>query len=789
MLDVYRTYYKMTGEPFRLSPDHRFSLAHSSYANARAYLQYAIFQGEGFIAVTGGPGTGKTTLIGDLVEGLDKEHIEVATLTSTQLESRDLLQMVVNLFDLHPEDTSKPGLLQELEQFLNQQSYKGRRVILIVDEAQGLSAAALEELRLLANLQRNHQLLLQIFLVGQEQLLEMLRKPGMEHLHQRLIAASHLQPLGLDEVIDYVEHRLSRVGWKGDPSIDEGALRLIHRYSGGIPRRINLICNRLFLYGGLEQKHALVTEDARTVIEELHKEFLLSPESEGESREPAPGEPDQGADAPVRSLPRRDMNAAPVPTADESATKRKAKKFRRKPAKSGPATEPTQPSRKASPRFGGKRKSPEQVTPAQVSGRKRRIEPTMRREPTIGAAPPAPVPESTAAKKPWGKVAAIAVFVGIAWTVYNGDTGFDLLGLLDKNNEATPQVTFNAPLNSGVTGEVPAPVEQPGPGGETTGLPLAEQLDTGREAPVTDAGMGDNVGADADAKVDAGSEENAEQAVAVADVSVSAADTRSPPPIAQAPAAEVEKGATPTSSEPVAGSGEAVRADEPAEIAAKPEPAVETPEPEPAKVDKVDAAAVEAEKARLRREAELRLAMNLNQAETSRKTAVPVKKPAPPAAPVKPRAPVRVATTATPRVVPKRSPRERLRAMLLEGQWSSRGKPASLLPSKVTYCNSQGEQLACLSVPQNIKTRYGPALYKVETTLKGFADGNRFQLSYRTLVKLLKDDSDSAREAALSTETGWQISEYTMSCRLARPDQVLCRDDKGVTRDYRRSVH
>ena len=83
MLDVYRTYYKMTGEPFRLSPDHRFSLAHNSYANAKAYLQYAIFQGEGFIAVTGGSGTGKTILISDLVEGLDKEHIELATLTST----------------------------------------------------------------------------------------------------------------------------------------------------------------------------------------------------------------------------------------------------------------------------------------------------------------------------------------------------------------------------------------------------------------------------------------------------------------------------------------------------------------------------------------------------------------------------------------------------------------------------------------------------------------------------------------------------------------------------------
>jgi len=110
-----------------------------------------------------------------------------------------------------------------------------------------------------------------------------------------------------------------------------------------------------------------------------------------------------------------------------------------------------------------------------------------------------------------------------------------------------------------------------------------------------------------------------------------------------------------------------------------------------------------------------------------------------------------------------------------------------LLPSKVTYCNSQGERIACQSVPQDIKTKYGPALYKVETTLKEFSAEKTFQLSYRTLVKLLSSDSDKAREAALSSNTGWQVSEYSMSCHMEWPDQVLCRDKKGVTRDYRRS--
>ncbi|MEA2078434.1 MAG: hypothetical protein U9P00_00980, partial [Pseudomonadota bacterium] len=109
-------------------------------------------------------------------------------------------------------------------------------------------------------------------------LLEMIQAPGMEHLHQRLIAASCLEPLDLDQTVSYLEYRLCQVGWQGDPAISEEAIRIIHRYSGGIPRRINLISHRLFLYGGIHQKHALTGEDARQVIEELRKEHLLAAE-------------------------------------------------------------------------------------------------------------------------------------------------------------------------------------------------------------------------------------------------------------------------------------------------------------------------------------------------------------------------------------------------------------------------------------------------------------------------------------------------------------------------------
>ena len=212
MLDVYKTCYRLKGQPFRLSPDYHFSFGHRSYDNAKTYLKYAISEGEGFVVITGGPGTGKTILISALQAEFDKTRVKVATLINTQLDSRHLVKMVVDAFGLGLKDKSDAGSLSELEKFLKQQSQRGRRAILIVDEAQGMSPAALEELRLLSNLQHDNRLLLQVFLVGQEHLLDMIHAPGMEQLHQRLVAASHLEPLDLDETVDYVEHRLCHVG-------------------------------------------------------------------------------------------------------------------------------------------------------------------------------------------------------------------------------------------------------------------------------------------------------------------------------------------------------------------------------------------------------------------------------------------------------------------------------------------------------------------------------------------------------------------------------------------------
>jgi type II secretory pathway predicted ATPase ExeA len=276
MLDVYKSCYKFSDQPFRLSPDSRFCFGHPSYDNAKAYLKYAISEGEGFVAITGAPGTGKTTLISSLLAELDSRHVQVATLANVQLDEGNLVDRVLEAFVVEFVNANR-SKVTELHKYLIQNSQKDCRSIMIVDEAQGMSVDALESLRLLSNLEHDNRLLLQVFLVGQEPLLDLIRAPGMEQLHQRFIAASNLEPLELEESTQYIEHRLRNVGWQDDPSFSDEAFKLIHKFSNGIPRRINLICHRLFLYAGLGKKHKLVGSDALHVIVELHKEGLLSP--------------------------------------------------------------------------------------------------------------------------------------------------------------------------------------------------------------------------------------------------------------------------------------------------------------------------------------------------------------------------------------------------------------------------------------------------------------------------------------------------------------------------------
>jgi len=271
---MYEIFYKLQAEPFRLSPDHRFCFNHRSYAKAKSYMHYAFHRAEGFVMITGRPGTGKTTLVNDLIDSLSPTEVSVAMLVSTQLEANDLLRMVAYFFGLEEDLPHKAMIIQRLTRLLTNHYKEGRRALLIVDEAQDLSASALEELRLLTNLQLNSQPLLQIFLLGQEELKDLVHGPNMEQVHQRLVAAYDLEALKENETKQYIKHRLDQVGWKGDPAISEAVFPIIYKFSHGIPRRINLFCSRLFLHGSVEEKHKLGVSDARIVIDELQLENL-----------------------------------------------------------------------------------------------------------------------------------------------------------------------------------------------------------------------------------------------------------------------------------------------------------------------------------------------------------------------------------------------------------------------------------------------------------------------------------------------------------------------------------
>jgi len=237
-------------------------------------MRYALHRGEGFLLITGKPGTGKTTLVKELLGELEMTRFKVSTLVSTQLEADDLLRSVAYAYDLPVESTNKATIIQYLRNYLIRRNHNRLRTILIVDEAQDLPSSALEELRLLTNLEQDNKPLLQVFLVGQPRLNELLGASSMEQLRQRITVATAMQPLSADEVEAYIQHRLTVAGWIHDPEIDKEVYGFIHEYSRGIPRQINLVCSRLLLHGYVEEKHSLDLDDMTAVVNDLAEEQL-----------------------------------------------------------------------------------------------------------------------------------------------------------------------------------------------------------------------------------------------------------------------------------------------------------------------------------------------------------------------------------------------------------------------------------------------------------------------------------------------------------------------------------
>ncbi len=267
---MYDSFYGFSARPFQLTPDSRFWYETATHRTAMSYLAYGLAQGEGFIVVTGEVGSGKTTLVGHVMDSIDPSRLTAARLVSTQVADEDLLRLVADSFGVAVHGPHKADVLAAIEQFLHDEARAGRRCLLIVDECQNLPVASLEELRMLSNFQLGEHSLLQIFLLGQPEFRgTMAHAPETEQLRQRVIANHHLDAMLPEEVEPYIIHRLSLVGWREDPVIAPGVYPAIWNATGGIPRKVNMLVSRLLLHGAVEEAHELTSDDVEAVVEEL----------------------------------------------------------------------------------------------------------------------------------------------------------------------------------------------------------------------------------------------------------------------------------------------------------------------------------------------------------------------------------------------------------------------------------------------------------------------------------------------------------------------------------------
>jgi general secretion pathway protein A len=293
---MFTDHFGLAANPFQLTPDARFWFDSRTHRKAMAYLGYGLAQGEGFIAVTGEVGAGKSTLVAHLLGTIDRERLNALSLVSTQVEGDDMLRLVAQKMGLAPDGLDKARLLDLVERALTEEARRGRRTLLVVDEAQTLGLSALEELRMLSNFTSEGRALIQIFLTGQPEFRDKLVPGGpLEQLRQRIVATHHLEPMEPNEVEGYVVHRLSVAGWQGRPAFAADAWAALYRHSGGIPRRLNQLMTRLLLFAAVERLDRIDGAAIGQVVADLDADQVRPP------IEAAPAAPHRPAE-PVRDL-------------------------------------------------------------------------------------------------------------------------------------------------------------------------------------------------------------------------------------------------------------------------------------------------------------------------------------------------------------------------------------------------------------------------------------------------------------------------------------------------------
>lgn len=284
---MYRSFFGLKALPFRSSPDPRFLCMMPQIREALACLKYGISERKGFMVMTGEVGTGKTTLLKAVLSGFAGDQVLTAFVFNPRLDVLDFLEFVLTDFGIPPKDRTKSGMLLQLNRWLIERFREHKLCVIVIDEAQNLSLDLLEEIRLLTNLETSSEKLLQIVLSGQPELEDMLCKPIVRQLRQRISLWSRTHPLTFDQTQAYIAERLRIAGARG-PVLSPEAVQLVHRYSKGIPRVINLICEHAMINAYVEQVKPIPARIVESVSLEFNldeKPFLISPMTLADSGE------------------------------------------------------------------------------------------------------------------------------------------------------------------------------------------------------------------------------------------------------------------------------------------------------------------------------------------------------------------------------------------------------------------------------------------------------------------------------------------------------------------------
>ena len=313
---MFDNFYGLTGKPFQLTPDPAFYFRSTTHRKALSYLGYGLAQGEGFIVITGEVGAGKSTLVAHLMSSIDPARLTVGQIVTSRLDEEEIVHVVAQSFGLDIDGHDKASALGAIEGFLHEEARAGRRCLLVVDESQNLSVSALEELRMLSNFQLGNHPLLQTLLLGQPEFRATLQaSQDLEQLRQRVIAAHHLEPMEQGEMEPSIIHRREKVGWSGNPAFDQRVFAELHEASGGIPRRVNQIANRLLLLGAVDERTRIDAVMLKAVLDEMAGEAAFpeaapQPVATPESVATPMGEPSLDRETVEQMLAARDAQIA-----------------------------------------------------------------------------------------------------------------------------------------------------------------------------------------------------------------------------------------------------------------------------------------------------------------------------------------------------------------------------------------------------------------------------------------------------------------------------------------------